>query len=118
MVSDISECRSVYGDGMPVWGNHVDKAEDVGVAPSKEQQPAMMIEIQPGFSLPLRGADETTRALAVNFIVKLNCMVCTLEIQCIGDAEYILCPVCRSVSPIEGNSGNNGGVGLGLQVGG
>lgn len=118
-VSDITEFT---------FGNYIDEGyaarpvppmrEQHAPAPSRQAQHPneMMIEIQPGFSLPLRGAQETTRAVEINFVVLATCMVCTVQAKCIADAEYVLCPVCRSVSPIEANAGNNGGVGLGLEV--
>jgi hypothetical protein len=72
------------------------------------------IEVQPGLSLPLRGKDETLSAIANNFCTKVHCMACTMELTCIANAEYVLCPVCKSISPIENNhTAPSFGVGLG-----
>ena len=61
--------------------------------------------------MPLRGSVETQQAIARNFTVRVNCINCTLEVNCIRDAEYILCPMCYCVSPLElsgsTNSSNN-----------
>ena len=58
------------------------------------------IEISPGIEMPLRGSVETQQAIARNFTVRVNCINCTLEVNCIRDAEYILCPMCYCVSPL------------------
>lgn len=80
---------------------------------STPPRPTTTIEVQPGVNLPLRGKDETLQAIACNFSLQTICMVCSLELACIADAEYVLCPVCKSISPIDSNTGNGGGVGLG-----
>ena len=51
--------------------------------------------------MPLRGSLETQHAIAQNFTVRVNCISCTLQVSCIRDAEYILCPMCYCVSPLE-----------------
>lgn len=60
-----------------------------------------MIEICPGVDLPLRGSLETQHAIARNFTVRVDCIHCTVQVSCIRDAEYILCPMCYCVSPLE-----------------
>jgi len=73
------------------------------------------LEIHPGLFLPLRGAMETVEAIKEGFTTRLACLACTANIICIADSEYVLCPVCKVVNPIEFNSGSGTGVGLGLQ---
>jgi hypothetical protein len=75
------------------------------------------IEVSPGEHLRLRGADETWRAIQVDFYMPCECMCCSLTIFCIQDAACVLCPECRVVSPMVGAStGSDGGVGLGFTI--
>jgi hypothetical protein len=75
------------------------------------------IEVSPGEHLRLRGADETWRAVQVDFYMPCECMCCSLTIFCIQDAACVLCPECRVVSPMVGAStGSDGGVGLGFTI--
>ncbi|CAB9526418.1 Receptor-type guanylate cyclase gcy [Seminavis robusta] len=86
--------------------------------PSHPPPPAsnpLKVEIEPGVFRTLRGKDETLHAMECGFMIDLSCMVCTMHVSCIADAEFVLCPVCKSVSPIVNNTGNGGGVGLGVE---
>lgn len=79
----------------------------------------MQIEIEPGFFAPLRGAEETWAAMSMGRIAHVACLCCELPLQCISDAEYVLCPECKVVSPVfhnSGTAGGRGGVGLGLRA--
>ena len=60
-----------------------------------------MVEIAPGVSEPLRRAAETVNAVKNDFYVPLSCFSCCLDIFCIADAKYVVCPSCKVVSPIE-----------------
>jgi hypothetical protein len=82
----------------------------------------MEVEIMPGVFAPLRGSEETWRAIQAGNVEIVECVCCCNRIQCIADAEYILCPECRVVSPV-GNRHRGSptlgrqksrGVGLGL----
>lgn len=97
-----------------------------------------MIEIAPGVSLPLRGAEETQHAIAAEFYVQCECWACpktsqpsSSSLHCILDCDYFLCPDCRSVAPnplkVEGGedvtcqttntmSSSGGGLGLGFRL--
>ena len=82
--------------------------------PSNE---GLQIEIEPGVFAELRGAEETTHAVAVGQVVDCSCILCSLPLLCIRDAEFVLCPDCKVVSPLfHGNTGGRGGVGLGLRA--
>jgi len=76
------------------------------------------IEVFPGEFLRLRGADETWRAIQVDFYMPCECVCCLDTIFCIQDADFVLCPNCRVVSPMAGVSheGSDGGVGLGFTM--
>lgn len=70
------------------------------------------IEVSPGEYLPLRGADETWRCIHVDFYMPCECIACESTIFCIQDAQFVLCPLCKTVCPMEGDKG----VGLGFTV--
>jgi len=81
------------------------------------------IEIAPGEFRRLRGAAETWKAVQVDFYVPCTCVVCNQTVFCIQDADFVLCPMCRVVSPVDGadieeaDAGRailSGGVGLGF----
>jgi hypothetical protein len=88
-------------------------------SPPPLDQTPKMVEISPGVHERLRGADETLNAVKLDFYMPTECFCCSLTIFCIQDAEYILCPDCRVVSPVPGDVGdglNSGGVGLGFTM--
>lgn len=77
---------------------------------------AARIEIAPGMMARLRGADETWAAVENDYYIPTQCFCCQLDICCIMDANFVLCPQCKVVSPLEGcaQPGFDGGVGLGF----
>jgi hypothetical protein len=83
------------------------------------------IEVAPGEFLPLIGVDETRDAVREGRTVHTTCLVCSLSLVCANQADCVLCPSCRVVSPITDNSSRSspvgkkrhytfGGVGMGL----
>ena len=67
-----------------------------------------MVELGPGMYSRLRGAKETWRCVEQDFHIPVTCFACSLELCCIQDASYVLCPSCRTVSPVDqGDSGHN-----------
>lgn len=83
---------------LPASKHHSSTVLMVVVAPSPTTSPATMIEVAPGVHLPLRGADETLRAIEDDFYVPATCSCCTATIFCIQNANFVLCPDCRVVS--------------------
>mmetsp|Transcript_23095 Transcript_23095/g.64450 ORF Transcript_23095/g.64450 Transcript_23095/m.64450 type:complete len:134 (-) Transcript_23095:893-1294(-) len=80
-----------------------------------------MVEVMPGEFVPLRGSIETWEAVMRGSIMKTRCSCCLLELCCIQDADLIMCPGCRIISPIAKtrgtpNSHSGGGLGLGMTV--
>lgn len=71
------------------------------------------IEISPGHTERLRGANETWHCIENDFFMPCQCFCCGESICCIIDATYVLCPTCKVVSPLD-NGCNGGGVGLGF----
>jgi hypothetical protein len=63
-----------------------------------------MIEISPGVSVRLRGADETWDCIGRDFFMPCTCFGCSQELCCIQDATFVLCPACRVVSPMDNTS--------------
>ena len=86
----------------------------------------VLVEISPGTRVPLRGAVETLDAVRIDFYAPGTCMVCDAlsnpagssegavgPMFCIQDAAYVLCPVCKSISPF---ADQGYGVGLGFTL--
>jgi hypothetical protein len=80
--------------------------------------PQMEIEVSLGYYLRIRGAAETDRAIQQGRVRPTVCSCCTSQIYCIMVAEYVICPICREMSPVDFKHNNSlgqvGGVGLGL----
>lgn len=79
----------------------------------------LKIEIAPGVQARLRGSRETFQAVENDFYRPVMCADCQKsDLCCILDASYLLCPKCRSVSPLEDGNPNiaQGGVGLGFTL--
>ena len=77
------------------------------------------IEVAPGYSVPLCGALETMYAFQKDWIVHTECTSCNAFLYCIDSASMVLCPSCRSISPVETNASNRNvqeSLGLGLTI--
>jgi hypothetical protein len=59
------------------------------------------MEIVPGQYVRLRGAEETWHAIRQDAYVPCICSGCGNTIFCMDDADYVLCPICREVSPVR-----------------
>mmetsp|Transcript_4208 Transcript_4208/g.8778 ORF Transcript_4208/g.8778 Transcript_4208/m.8778 type:complete len:445 (-) Transcript_4208:56-1390(-) len=79
-----------------------------------QKKPATMVEISPGVRVPLRGAAETKDCVRYDHFVPCQCCSCDLEMLCIKDAEYVLCPSCRVINPLSPDNEISKGTGLGL----
>ena len=89
-------------------------------SPPRNNAP-LQVEITPGVFAPLRGSDETWHAIEDGFSTRVDCILCTTSLLCIADADYVLCPECRVVSPTNTHElklppNHVGGVGLGLKA--
>jgi hypothetical protein len=127
---DISHCDSYYQKKPPSRENddyHKVSATRpgayahiaAGADRRGEKTHCQTIQVSPGVYLRLRGADETWKAIQRDFYVPCECMVCALTILCILDANFVLCPICKSASPVvDGDmqtaDQHDGGVGLGF----
>ena len=96
--------------------------EEEPAEPNLDQQDDFdrpLVEVSPGVEMCLRGSSETQQAMSRNYVLGVNCLGCTLRLKCIANAEYILCPLCHCVSPLELSFPTEAGafgVGLGFVV--
>jgi hypothetical protein len=77
---------------------------------------SLQIEIAPGVLAPLRGAEETLAAVEEGNVEQCECIICTMQLICIADAEYVLCPECKVVIPLPVSRPDARGVGLGMSL--
>uniref|UniRef100_A0A7S3DR05 Uncharacterized protein n=1 Tax=Entomoneis paludosa TaxID=265537 RepID=A0A7S3DR05_9STRA len=85
------------------------------MGPRPLQQPKVtMVEISPGVQVPLRGAQETQEYVRQGWITFFTCCVCSLDMFCIMDASFIMCPSCRVVNPFLLDKNVGAGLGLGF----
>jgi hypothetical protein len=87
--------------------------------PNTPVPPRRGIEVSPGVILPLHGAQETLCAVEEGRMLCTSCILCNKSLQCINLADYVLCPACHGISPIEEHKKRKdarfpSGVGLGL----
>ncbi|CAB9526766.1 expressed unknown protein (Partial), partial [Seminavis robusta] len=88
------------------------------VALSGRRAPMQMIEVSPGVSMPFRGSEETWEAIALNRIVRTECLGCSIQLYCVEDAELVVCPDCQTMSPAhktEDPQAKRTGLGLGFK---
>jgi len=85
--------------------------------PQEGSDNRLHIEVFPGVEMPLRGSQETKTAIRLGRTTKAICMGCTVELGVIWDAQFVLCPLCHTVSPLDTGAvsvpKNAFGVGLG-----
>lgn len=90
-----------------------DKELSFRVPSSKAKSKDCRIEIAPGIFRPLRGASRTWEAIHMGNISMTGCMACDTQILSIDAVQYVVCPVCRSVSAAN-DSGVDDAVGIGF----
>ena len=99
------------------WDDDDTKPAAVVITPTATALP-LQVEVTPGVWLRLRGAVETQRAVQEGFFIATDCPCCTTPLCCIANADFIVCPDCRVVSPIhDDDATDDGGVGLGMKFG-
>jgi hypothetical protein len=79
------------------------------------------VEVAPGEYMPLRGSAETLKAIESGKACKVTCFACQASLWCVPDADLVLCPDCRILSPLSSKESSqlwtrHGGVGLGARV--
>jgi hypothetical protein len=78
------------------------------------EEDRIMVEVTPGYIVPLRGSAETWSAVQCGRIIKTMCFSCMWQLVCIKDADLVMCPGCRVISPVTEGVGG-GGLGLGMK---
>jgi hypothetical protein len=73
-----------------------------------------LVEVSPGIFMKLRGSSESWQALQAGKVIITSCQVCDITLRCVEDAECVICPTCRVISPVQGVRSSQGGGGLGL----
>jgi hypothetical protein len=82
---------------------------------ANDQKPLESIEITPELHLRFRGLNETFRAIQRDAYMPVSCMCCSTEtLFCIDDASFVLCSICRAISPVDQTALLDGGVGIGF----
>jgi hypothetical protein len=99
--------------------SHTTAATRANLSESKDQHTPThrMLLVMPGQWVRLRGADETWNAIRRDYYEPCICIDCCNEMFCISDAWLVLCPRCRSISPLEDKvttARREGGIGLGF----
>ena len=59
------------------------------------------IEVFPGVFKLLRGSKETQDAWDCGLCAQAPCMVCDAELAFVWDCEFVICPNCRAVVPVD-----------------
>jgi hypothetical protein len=105
----------------PIYHPAASPPQQLRRAQSEQQSVEKTIQVAPGVCIKFRGADETWSCIERDFYMPTMCISCMQELCCIQDADYVICPSCRTVSPMRGmvastnnNTGHGGGVGLGF----
>ena len=75
--------------------NQLAPPDPIGSSPHDTVQ----LEVAPGCFSPLRGSKETWAAISQGRSANVSCFGCSSSLVCIADAEYVLCPDCKVVSP-------------------
>jgi len=88
--------------------------EEEVVVGAEEDEEDGRVEIFPGFHARLRGAQETWKSIEEGNYLPVTCLTCTLNLCCIMDADYVVCPCCQGITPVAENPTGRGGVGLGI----
>jgi hypothetical protein len=60
----------------------------------------VQVEVYPGEFLRLRGAKETVEAIERGHSKSVFCYTCGLGLRCVADCDLVICPDCRSMSPV------------------
>ena len=94
-----------------------DKKKPAAAArPSNNNNKPVYVKIAPGLTARLRRVQETYQCIARDFYIPTCCVGCNVGLFCIMDANYVLCPLCRTVGRLEDGADleYDGGVGIGF----
>jgi hypothetical protein len=107
--------KNIGGSTTTQYESHIGRVAD---GTHNRERITTTIQVSPGEFMRLRGADETWRAIMDDFYMPCTCVCCNLTLFCIQDANFVLCPECRVVSPMDDMVYDeyDGGVGLGFTI--
>jgi hypothetical protein len=127
-------CNSVAAPRQDYWRPHYSQP---AIPPEQAIRPAqhrnsratappptpssIIIEVGPGVSAPLRGSDETWKAIEDGRVTITSCTWCQIELNCLDDAQLVICPDCTMISPVDQTAGQDNspceryGVGVGIK---
>jgi hypothetical protein len=80
-----------------------------------------MIDVGGDVKMPLRGSDETWKAIADGRVTITSCIYCQIDLNCLEDAQLVICPDCTMISPVDQAEGQENslfakyGVGVGVK---
>jgi hypothetical protein len=60
-----------------------------------------LIEVFPGRCLPLRGSEETWKAIMAGYITITRCTCCEEDLTCVEDTHLVICSDCWVFSPVD-----------------
>ena len=104
------------------------KVPPTAVTPSPtehvQQTAPRSIDIYPGMKMPFVGFEKTREAMRTGDIGRTTCVECNIPLNCANGAEFVICPMCKCVSPTQSqrkqigrgsthSNANEGGVALG-----
>eukprot|EP00934_Nitzschia_sp_Nitz4_P004370 Nitzschia sp. Nitz4//scaffold25_size161228//117556//118104//NITZ4_002446-RA/size161228-processed-gene-0.86-mRNA-1//-1//CDS//3329544634//4360//frame0 len=78
----------------------------------------MEVEISPGSYMPMIGAAETTQAIRDGRVCSTTCFGCDSLLYCVMTSVCVICPTCKTVSPVafDQQGLTVEGVGLGVSA--
>lgn len=102
----------------PPQHHHHHPRQQPPVRQQQSKDTTIYVEIAPHVTARLRGARETWQCVKHDFFIPACCVSCRTNLFCIMDANFMICPVCKVVGPLQGGAdqGYNGGVGIGFTL--
>lgn len=72
-----------------------------GIGQTTASTNGVEIEVFPGVFKLLRGSKETQDAWDCGLCAQAPCMVCDAELAFVWDCEFVICPNCKAVVPVD-----------------
>eukprot|EP00549_Striatella_unipunctata_P012916 CAMPEP_0118716084 /NCGR_PEP_ID=MMETSP0800-20121206/27291_1 /TAXON_ID=210618 ORGANISM="Striatella unipunctata, Strain CCMP2910" /NCGR_SAMPLE_ID=MMETSP0800 /ASSEMBLY_ACC=CAM_ASM_000638 /LENGTH=210 /DNA_ID=CAMNT_0006622439 /DNA_START=18 /DNA_END=650 /DNA_ORIENTATION=+ len=96
--------------------NEERELSDIWNSINSSSWPRPTIEVEADVFLPFRGSEETLYGFLAGQMQCGTCWGCCLEMQCLKDADFLLCPTCLTITPLDEDCTRVvGGVGLGME---
>jgi hypothetical protein len=100
MARIVGEQRQLQPSSVPALERRVTNPTE-GARNATADTPCL-VDIVPGVQAPLRGTREIYQAVSNDFHSNVTCWGCSMELCCIADLSYIVCPECKVISSLEG----------------